>query len=203
MVATLMDLAERPSAATGLHPGGVQIPPRRRKRRDGDPRRPISPTTAVFWLARPDARGVRLLTDLRGSAASMAAPDAQRGQRVAGGVLPAFSRSRWSLKQRVSSRLRATGLSAAYCCEAAGGLPFVLGCSASVRSNSPPYDVKAAPRRSQPSAQAPAFGGGLRGVDHMQTLRSLRFSTNPQGASPPSPHPTPLYRRPSFVWIFG
>ena len=53
MVATLMDLAERPSAATGLHPGGVQIPPRRRKRRDGDPRRPISPTTAVFWLARP------------------------------------------------------------------------------------------------------------------------------------------------------
>ena len=84
----------------GPHPGGIRIPFRRRKRRDGDPRRPISPTKAVSWLVRPDAHGVRLLTDLadRTVGDHGGAPDTQRGERGASGVLPAFSRSRWSLK---------------------------------------------------------------------------------------------------------
>ena len=62
-------------------------------------------------------RHVRLLTDLPSIGPAGVGEDgdarAQRCERDAGGVMPVFSRSRWSLK-RVSSRLRATGFSVAY-----------------------------------------------------------------------------------------
>ena len=54
-----------------------------------------------------------------------------------------------------------------------------------------------------PAPKRRVFGGGLRGVDHMHTLRSLRVVHISTGSITPSSPPTPLYRRPSFVWIFG
>ena len=173
------------------HPrGGIRIPPRRRKRRDGGPRRPISPTKAVSWLARPDAHGVRLLTDLADrtvgehGGARRSARGAWRRRSLAG-IQP----QRWS--QAGELALGATGLSAAYCCRR----PPVVFHSC---CRDPQLDAVLSP-----APKRRVFGGGLRGVDHMHTLRSLRVVHISTGSITPSSPPTPLYRRPSFVWIFG
>ena len=105
MVATLMDHAERPSAATGLIPGGYPDTPPAAENA-------VTAVLAGRFLRPRPFRGLRgrmrtvfgcSPTSPIGLLASMAAPDAQRGERGAGGLLPAFSRS--DGRKPVSSRL--------------------------------------------------------------------------------------------------
>ena len=94
MVASLMDHAERPSAATGLIRGVSGYHPAAENA--------VTAILAGRFLRPRPFRGLRgRMRTVFGCSptspieplASMAAPNAQRGERGAGGLLPAFSRS--------------------------------------------------------------------------------------------------------------